>query len=278
MFTSKDLKWVKSVTRAKGTDWAYTNYIAGDFFNLNCSSVNKKNILKPQYGDLILLFQSYRKVTYITHLLTPAENITDIDNNSIDFPIIRKMFVVASLKLEKPNTLDFKGPNRGKICPLDTIKDYKTKKKINLNELQNTLIDLFDKSFFDNKEILNECLNYSLDIDEVEEGKKNERLRLHKYYERNPVIIARAKNEAKNDNRLFCEVCGFNFEKYYPDLGSGFIECHHILPIAVGIVRKTRVEDLAIVCSNCHRMLHRKENNGIFPSIKRLKEIIKKQL
>ena len=274
MFQANDLKWTKSVTRAKGTMWAYIDYQAGDFFDLNCSEINGKNMLKPQIGDLILIFQSYEKVTYLTHLVTPVEVKTDIDIKSPAFPITRKMFVVASAQLVKPKVLDFKGPNRGKICPLTTIKDYGTKEKIELYKLQDLVFNLFDKKLLDSKEIIKESFGYSLDIDEVDEGKKNERLRWHKYYERNPWIIAEAKKRAKESNKFFCEVCSFNFETYYPIIGNGFIECHHITPISQGGIRKTRIKDLAIVCSNCHRMLHRKGGDGLYPTIEKLKSII----
>jgi 5-methylcytosine-specific restriction protein A len=58
--------------------------------------------------------------------------------------------------------------------------------------------------------------------------------------------------------RLACEVCGFDFFAFYGELGRGFSECHHTIPLADAIFqRKTLLTDLAIVCANCHRMLHR---------------------
>ena len=56
---------------------------------------------------------------------------------------------------------------------------------------------------------------------------------------------------------LNCEACGFNFELSYGELGRGYIEAHHILPLGAG-PRKTSVEDFRAVCANCHRMIHRK--------------------
>ncbi len=57
--------------------------------------------------------------------------------------------------------------------------------------------------------------------------------------------------------RLACEACDFDFAAVYGELGEGFAECHHKLPLAAG-ERRTRLADLAIVCANCHRMLHRR--------------------
>lgn len=45
--------------------------------------------------------------------------------------------------------------------------------------------------------------------------------------------------------------------RYGTTLGDIF-ECHHRVPLATVIgARKTKPEDLAVVCPNCHRALHR---------------------
>ena len=93
---------------------------------------------------------------------------------------------------------------------------------------------------------------------------------------RNSAIVREAKNRRlKRDNgRLICECCSFDFLEYYWDMGYSFIECHHKIPIVLG-KRITKVTDLALVCSNCHRMLHRKLKDGTYHSVKSLKELIR---
>ncbi|PEF41608.1 restriction endonuclease [Bacillus sp. AFS094228] len=91
------------------------------------------------------------------------------------------------------------------------------------------------------------------------EGKK--KLRQHIYRERNPKVILLAKKMFKNNNggRLFCEICGFDFYDKYGEIGEDYIEGHHTIPVSeLEEEQVTRVEDIAMVCSNCHRMLHRK--------------------
>ncbi len=83
--------------------------------------------------------------------------------------------------------------------------------------------------------------------------------RQHKYRERNRRIVEKVKNNALKKGKLYCQVCGFNFYETYGELGRGYIECHHTKPVSEYKSKsKTRVEDMALVCSNCHRMLHRK--------------------
>jgi predicted HNH restriction endonuclease len=54
-------------------------------------------------------------------------------------------------------------------------------------------------------------------------------------------------------------VCGFNFLRAYGEVGRGFIEAHHTKPVStLEPDELVHVEDLIAVCSNCHRMLHRR--------------------
>jgi 5-methylcytosine-specific restriction enzyme A len=82
--------------------------------------------------------------------------------------------------------------------------------------------------------------------------------RAHRVRERNPALVKKKKAAVlRRGHRLLCEVCDLDFAEAYGPLGEGFIECHHTIPLALGVVRKTKIEDLALVCSNCHRVLHR---------------------
>ena len=94
---------------------------------------------------------------------------------------------------------------------------------------------------------------------EFEEGRK--RLRMHARLEhvRNSALVRNAKRLFKKEHgKFFCEACGFVFEHQYGSRVRDFIEAHHRTPIA-DLKETVRVtsKDLAMVCSNCHRMLHR---------------------
>lgn len=84
-------------------------------------------------------------------------------------------------------------------------------------------------------------------------------LRLHKRYERNRKIVRMKINAAKKAGDLWCEVCKFDFEAEFGDLGEGYIEVHHLKPVhTLDKGNRTKVSDLALLCANCHRMAHRK--------------------
>jgi 5-methylcytosine-specific restriction protein A len=107
----------------------------------------------------------------------------------------------------------------------------------------------------------------------IQEG--NPRLVAHLRRERNAAIVKSKKAAVlKSTGKLACEVCGFNFKDVYGDLGDGFCEVHHIRPLSQsdGVV-KTELKDLAIVCSNCHRIIHRADP---MPSIETLAKQLRK--
>jgi putative restriction endonuclease len=83
--------------------------------------------------------------------------------------------------------------------------------------------------------------------------------KMHVVRERDYKVIRDAKQQfIEKHGNLFCEVCEFNFAEYYGDLGLGFIEAHHTKPISeYNDGEKTKVSDILMVCSNCHRMYHR---------------------
>lgn len=83
--------------------------------------------------------------------------------------------------------------------------------------------------------------------------------RLHRYRERNRALVNKKKKEhLKKHGSLACELCSFDFEETYGDVGKGFIECHHRTPLSeLTPDTKTTLNDLMLICSNCHRMMHR---------------------
>ena len=95
--------------------------------------------------------------------------------------------------------------------------------------------------------------------DEFSEGKFY--LKQHLCRERNQKLISTAKKLfIQRNGNLFCQICGFDFEKQYGELGSGFIEAHHIKPVSeMNQSETTKIEDIIMVCSNCHSMIHRKK-------------------
>ncbi|MCM2427543.1 HNH endonuclease [Streptomyces sp. RKAG337] len=79
----------------------------------------------------------------------------------------------------------------------------------------------------------------------------------------------------KKGGALACEACGFDFAAVYGERGEGYIECHHVVPLHEAGEGTTRLADLALICSNCHRMIHR---SAPWPTPSELRASIQEQL
>lgn len=81
----------------------------------------------------------------------------------------------------------------------------------------------------------------------------------HLKRERNAALI-NAKKAAvlRATSKLACEACGFDFAKTYGEVGNGFCEVHHTKPLGLRSGSETTsMQDLAVLCSNCHSIIHR---------------------
>jgi 5-methylcytosine-specific restriction enzyme A len=106
------------------------------------------------------------------------------------------------------------------------------------------------------KQIPNASPEEDEEVAEAEEGRIL--TRIHRSRERSRNLVEKKKvSVLKAHGRLGCEACGFDFERTYGKRGKGFIEAHHVKPVhTLEPGAKTRLEDLVLICSNCHRVLH----------------------
>ncbi|MFE4754460.1 HNH endonuclease [Streptomyces mirabilis] len=83
-------------------------------------------------------------------------------------------------------------------------------------------------------------------------------IRRHRNRERDKGLRKRKIDAVVRQGRqLVCEACDFDFEATYGPRGAGYIECHHVVPLHEAGEGRTKLSDLALICANCHRMIHR---------------------
>ena len=77
-------------------------------------------------------------------------------------------------------------------------------------------------------------------------------------YERKPKL----RKKAIEIHGTKCMACGFDFESFYGEQGKNYIEVHHVVPLSTvdEQVEVNPEKDMIVVCSNCHRMIHRRRN------------------
>ena len=92
------------------------------------------------------------------------------------------------------------------------------------------------------------------------EGEMRESFVRHRTRERRLRELKLRSFKAKY-GAIFCEVpgCGFDFYRTYGEPGEGFAEVHHLDPLSKALPEgnETQLDRLAVVCANCHRMIHR---------------------
>jgi predicted HNH restriction endonuclease len=98
------------------------------------------------------------------------------------------------------------------------------------------------------------------DIDANIQGKEGKLLyRTHAYKERDRSFADRAKKHyrAKSGGKLLCVACDLDPTVQYGENGERCIEAHHKIPIEeLQPDSITLVEDMAMVCANCHKIIH----------------------
>jgi len=228
----------------------------------------RQNKTKYNVGDIVYIYctSPIKKIRYKCRVTATNKSSSEIRDDKNywkniheyekalkgNFFNIQLIEEVDSKKLSLPFLIE----NGLKAAPQGPIK---------LNEKLETYISsVFNTA---NDEYFPETIESTI---EIFEGIKKQ-VSVNKY-ERSS--IARAKCiEARG---YLCEICKFDFEAKYGEIGKEFIHVHHITPIhSIGENYKIDyVKDLMPVCPNCHAMLHRKIN-GRNLTILELKELLK---
>lgn len=261
IFTPTDIVWFKNVTNSIIVE-AYLN-LEDNPFILHFPNKHKTNALKPAIGEIILIYQNVHEVPAFTHLVTPIDNDLIVDDTREDYKFGRRVRYIAKKErdgyIPVASTLwsDIKlsGIIQGNACKLENVKGIN-----NLDELLFDVWQQFQDSFTDTDR--QSVITTSATIIEIENSNPNIsvaegelKLVSHLVRERNQKIIGEKKREAIKKGNLKCEVCSFSFIETF---SVEFIECHHITSISTSGATETTLTDLALVCANCHRMLHTK--------------------
>jgi len=148
-----------------------------------------------------------------------------------------------------------------------------------VDELQNITKNIKIIAF--NQKLNNEVSLFNEGEEEGDSFKSKEGKILYSWVksrERSPKLRnKKIATHLKNNDSLSCEVCGFDFEFQYGEIGKKYIECHHIVPLSlINVEKETKLEDLILICSNCHRIIHRNKKQPIDPT--ELRKLIKRRL
>jgi 5-methylcytosine-specific restriction protein A len=80
---------------------------------------------------------------------------------------------------------------------------------------------------------------------------------VHLRRERNPRVRDKFIESRRQSQSLNCDMCDAGSPALNPRYAAAHFETHHIVPLADAGERVTKPRDLALLCANCHRLLHR---------------------
>ncbi|HEV7332377.1 MAG TPA: HNH endonuclease [Flavisolibacter sp.] len=286
-FAPSDIVWIKNVLRNKGEGWAYDNISCKETFLLNWPTGKRGSAGTPKVGDIIVLFQKPNYINgkrnykvHLTHLVTPVSPDIIPDEKYPKHKWCRRVQLIAMPNpieaIPNPGHFSFFLPNRGLTNPIINLES-----KLNLSEVatQEEIWRLFEKHLCSN--VRSKIFNPESPVGIFGEEEGDKIIKNHIKQEitrRNSKIVQIKKNQARTqgNGHILCECCDFDFNHTYGEHGDGFIECHHKIHVAAG-KRITKLEDLALVCSNCHRMLHRKNTTNGYFTVEQLRKLILKR-
>ncbi|MFK7935530.1 MAG: HNH endonuclease [Saprospiraceae bacterium] len=271
----------------KGEGWAYDDVDYKEPFLLHWSSSKGGSASTSNVGDIIVLFQKPNKINgkknydvHLTHLVTPISEEVIIDENNPLHKYCRKVKLVAMANpiyaIPNNQNFNFFKPNRGLTNPIVNLDSRNGLTEI---EIKEQLWNLFSEHICEGIKVEDYKPENSEGIYGKSEGDKIVRAHIQQEITiRNSRIVQKAKKRAlkKGKGKIKCDCCNFDFIETYGELGYGFIECHHKIFLSKG-QRITNIDDLALVCSNCHRMLHRKNELGEYNEVEELKNLIEEK-
>lgn len=105
------------------------------------------------------------------------------------------------------------------------------------------------------------------------EGRED--LRIHLVRER-AAGLRKHLLKARKPYGLSCGICGATGDHLDEDIRDAMFEAHHAsAPLANGKVRNTTIDDMALLCACCHRLLHRLvSSRGRWVSLSEAQELI----
>lgn len=230
--------------------------------------LHRKETVTPKEGlYIVYLFSSDMKRVYLT-LNHGYTNLKDDIGKRLAVEKLKELAVI--IRRECPieefiadNDIILSNRDPGKVYAETTIfyKEY------NFGQIPDDEILLTDL-----KKLLNLYISYveqtnsqtfDTEFNSAPEGKR--KLIKHYVRERNKKLVKEKKKKRLSETgELRCEICGFSFVEKYGEYGSTFIEAHHTKPISeMKDGEVTKIEDLALVCSNCHRMIHK-----VYPALR----------
>jgi 5-methylcytosine-specific restriction enzyme A len=256
---NKNIKWVAST--GKG-NWAFLPWIAG---------LHRLITNSPQKGYYpVFLFSSSFDRIYLS-MNQGVSELRNVYRDKRARKILRERAIILRLtskysqKNFPVNEIALEANHNSTLASFYEAghafgKLYETKSLPNEDSLiadLKEMVTIYEDTVFNNT-VVDAGIETNDHFDDVTREEKLQ-YAYHRKIERN----AKLPKIVKKLHGYTCEVCGFDFKEAYGELGYQYIEAHHKIPLShlkpEKSISLSAKADFAVVCANCHRMLHRKD-------------------
>ena len=235
-----------------------------------------------QNGFYVVYLVNQKAKTISLSLNQGVKEITDefgkgrrgLDRLNSQASLMRARIKDIPTKLSETSIIldDLKGPGKFYEAGHTLGRTYKLVELENSEQLESDLAEIIKtyKVLVSSNGYESLTLDLEKDCDLTVDEKK--KLALHKRFDGRGNT-----NKVKRVKGYICEACLFDFQKTYGELGKDYIEAHHLIPfedLKVDDVRRLDImNDFAVLCANCHRMIHRQNDPS---DISALRETLQK--
>ena len=99
-------------------------------------------------------------------------------------------------------------------------------------------------------------------LDEIEISEGQRVTRTSEYLVRSGQLRTAAIEHYSEGDSIRCTACSFEFALAYPDIGVGYIQIHHLVPISYlkgqTLSLSDALENVRPLCANCHAIVHKR--------------------
>lgn len=296
------IEFQKSIVSGKGIskkedlniiEKSEANIRKDELYNLN---YEKEVISIPASGTIDLIYKykihahpdksrgySYKNAVYYTFretngimkvlytleqciILNPKKDYSIVLDNMNITEDIKKRIINYIEERKRIYGFDYDG--NYKIYILNGAIKLKSPKKFSKSLRNHTYSKI--EYFFYNDNIINTIKNEDINlIDDSEFYEGNMITIKQNKYERN----TKARRECLKHYGYKCQICGFDFEEFYGEIGKDIIEVHHRKALSEIKENYTvdPIRDLVPVCSNCHTIIHSRKP---YYTVEELKSIL----
>ena len=182
------------------------------------------------------------------------------------YRIYQRFCVHCLITRRRPGRDSFRNP-AGVAFKLQNLRSFETGKGLrNVSEMDRHVWGEFGERPEEARRLaslIRSGIMFAEHADEVEDSDEDEFYEgklitlMHKRRERHPNLRKRLLASRYKQGFLSCDMCNRSPTTTRPEFREALFEAHHLKPLSMLEERITKLSDVALLCANCHRLVHK---------------------